>query len=73
MIRENKKEEHRDKVIEILKEAGKYYETLYFSDIENIIKQNNLIISSTQLGRWLTDILGQPRRTKEGREYTIEL
>ena len=73
MIRENKKEEHRDKVIEILKEAGKYYETLYFSDIENIIKQNGLIVSHTQLGRWLKQILGQPRRTKDGQEYTIKI
>lgn len=73
MIRENKKDQHRGKVIDILKEANKYYETLYFTDIENIIKQNGLNVSSSQLGRWLKDILGQPKKTPEGREYSINI
>ena len=72
-IRESQEQKIKDnfnQVIDKLIENG--HKELYFSDIYEVIKQNNLNISEKKAGTWLKDRVGKPKRTKKGMFYDID-
>tara|TARA_B100000530_G_scaffold275345_1_gene188261 strand:- start:5524 stop:6381 length:858 start_codon:yes stop_codon:yes gene_type:complete len=73
-VKQQRKNNEKDKVQEILTEAAKQYDELYLDEIKTILKQNGVEQTDNMLGRWLKDIL-EPHnivRTREGRVYYLE-
>ena len=73
-VKQQRKNQEKEKVREILTEASKQYDELYLEEIKGILEQNGIIQTDNMLGRWLKDIL-EPHnivRTREGRVYYLE-
>ena len=73
-VKQQRKNNEKEKVREILTEASKQYDELYLEEIKGILEQNGIIQTDNMLGRWLKDIL-EPHnivRTREGRVYYLE-
>ena len=72
-IRENKEQELKNKFYEVMKEIKKAgYDDIYFNDIQTVMKNNEIQITDKKLGTWLKDTFGAPRRTSNGRIYSID-
>ena len=72
-VKKQKKDNEKNKVEEILREAAKQYDELYLDEIKSILQQNGVEQTDNMLGRWLKDIL-EPHnivRTREGRVYYL--
>ena len=72
-IRENKEQETKNKFLQVMQEIkNSGYDEIIFSDIQIVMKNNEINLSDTKLGKWLKENYGDPRRTPSGRLYNIQ-